>query len=171
MKLTPKAIVDIINAYKIDLIPITDLAKRYNVTRQAVYKALKLHGVDTSSASNGKITVSCTCCGEPIIKHRCNIRKRKYIFCDKECYYAYIEGMQQGEYNQNKQGQRIARVIVSQYFDLKPGHIIHHEDRNNKNNHPSNLKVFANQGDHIRYHRWDKDGIVINPIWDGSQLA
>jgi len=168
MKLTPRIIVDIITAYKVDLVPITHLAKQHHVTRQAVYKALKSHGIDTTKQANGKLTVSCTCCGKPIAKSRSIIRNRKHIFCDKECYYAYIEGLQQGEYNQSRQGQRVARAIVSRCFELKPGHIIHHEDRNNKNNHPSNLKVFANQGDHIRYHRWDKDGIEIQPLWDGS---
>jgi len=78
-------------------------------------------------------------------KNRSHIRKRKHIFCNMECYYAYIEGLQQGEYNQSRQGQRVARAVISQYFTLKPGNIVHHEDRNNKNNYPSNLKVFANQ--------------------------
>jgi len=171
MKLTPRIEVDIITAYKVDLVTVKELAKRYGVTRQGIYKALKRNNIDTSDNANGKIVVSCTCCGASVRKNRSHIRKRKHIFCNMECYYAYIEGLQQGEYNQSRQGQRVARAVISQYFTLKPGNIVHHEDRNNKNNHPSNLKVFANQGDHIRYHRWAKDGIEIKPLWDGSTLC
>jgi len=171
MRLTPKQEVDIINAYKVDLEPIISIAQRYHVTRQAIYKALHRNGIDTSKESNGHITVTCTCCGQPVTKYRAYLRNRKHVFCDTECYYAYIEGKQQGAYNESRQGQRIARTVIkSTGFNLLPEHIVHHEDRNNMNNNLENLRVFANQGDHIRYHRWSKDGVEIKPIWDGRYI-
>jgi hypothetical protein len=58
---------------------------------------------------------------------------------------------------------RIGSAVVSKYFDLQPGHVVHHEDRNDFNNHPSNLRVFANNGDHVRHHR----GFIVPILWDG----
>lgn len=169
MKLTPKNVVDIINAYTIDLEPMISIANRYGITRQGVHKALKRAGIDTTKATNGTITVTCTLCGQPVTKSRAYIRSRRHVFCDQECYYAYIESVQPGgNYAQYRHGQRLARAFVSRFFDLQPEHVVHHEDRDNRNNDKANLRVFANQGDHIRYHRWSKDGIEIKPIWDGS---
>lgn len=165
-RLTPKQEVDIITAFTLDLVPMIDLAKRYGRTRQGIWKVLKRNGIKPSDY--GQIQVSCSACGSAMTKHRSQVRHKKYLFCCQECYYAFLEGRQQGEYNGNRQGQRVARAIVSNYFKLLPGHIVHHEDRNTRNNSVKNLKVFANQGDHIRYHRWSKDGIDVRPVWDGS---
>jgi hypothetical protein len=48
------------------------------------------------------------------------------------------------------------RVVAEQLLQraLVPGEIVHHEDRNRKNNDPSNLIVFKNQSDHIHHHNW-----------------
>ena len=166
VRLTPREQVDIIHAYTIGLEPMVEIAKRYNKTRQGIYKVIKRAGINP--AEYGRLAVSCTACGEVTTRPRCQVRNRRHLFCSQECYYGYLEGKQQGEYNGNRHGQRIARAVVSQYFELKPGHIVHHEDRNTRNNEPRNLRVFANQGDHIRYHRWGADGIEIKPVWDGS---
>lgn len=168
MKLTENVIVDIVQAYTVDLLPIIKIAEKYGVTRQGVYKALKRNGVSTSNAANGKIPVRCACCGDTRLFPRSRVRRSRYLFCGIECYYAYIEGCQGGKYMNSRQAQRIARGVVSQFFDLQDGHIVHHKDRNTRNNHPSNLMVFATQGDHIRYHRWSRDGVEVEPLWDGS---
>ena len=166
IQLNERQVVDIINAYTIELETVISLATRYNRTRQAIYKVLVKHGINP--ADYAKITVSCTACGESVLRHRNQVRHSKHLFCDKECFVAYIEAMQRGSYNASRQGQRVGRAVVSQYYDIQPGQVIHHEDRNTMNNQPDNLKVFANQGDHIRYHRWARDGVVINPVWDGA---
>lgn len=36
--------------------------------------------------------------------------------------------------------------------ELNIGEVVHHEDRNRKNNSPSNLKVFKTRADHSAYH-------------------
>ncbi len=56
-------------------------------------------------------------------------------------------------------------MVVSKAFDLLPGQVVHHEDRNCNNNSLGNLKVFANQGDHIRYHRLGAE--YSRPAWEG----
>ena len=165
-RLTPKEKVDIVRAYTEQLEPMINLADRYGRTRQAIWKVIKRAGIDPSDYET--FTVSCSACGTPMQRYRCEVRNSKHLFCSSSCYYAYIEGRQTGEYGDNRHGQRIARAVVSQYYDLQPDHIVHHEDRNCLNNHPRNLKVFANQGDHIRYHRWAQDGHEVKILWDGS---
>ena len=165
-RLTESEKVDIIEGFTVDLISAADLAKKHEKSKPAIYNVLRRNGIDPKAY--GRLTVTCTACGEPVSKPRNQVRGRKHLFCNIECYYGYIEGLQQGSYEVNRQGQRIARLIVSHNFDLQPHHIVHHEDRNNKNCELNNLRVFASQGDHIRYHRWAKDGVEIKPIWDGS---
>lgn len=163
MKLTPKDKVDIIRAYTEQLTPMVSLAIKYGTSRQAIHKMLKKAGVNTTK---GKITVSCSTCGKEFERHKCQIRKQLNHFCCNECYFAFLEAGNGNPYIQSRQGQRMGRKKVSELFDLQPKHIVHHEDRNTLNNMINNLKVFRNQGDHIRYHR----GFTIESIWDGTTL-
>ncbi len=38
---------------------------------------------------------------------------------------------------------------------LNDGEVVHHKDRNKKNNSPANLYVFRNQNEHDKAHRMD----------------
>jgi len=156
--------VDIVNRYSEDLTPMQSLADKHGITRQGVYKIIKNAGVDTSKH---KIPVSCSACGSEIMRTKARIRNQINHFCDYGCYYAYLEaGSGNGLYVNNRHGQRVARKIVSEHFDLKENQIVHHKDRNCLNNMVDNLMVFANQGDHIRYHRLGPDYAA--PVWDGG---
>jgi len=155
--------VDIVDSYTVSLISMENIARKYNRSRQSIWKVLKRHGIDTTSA--GLLDVSCYSCSKEFKKHRYRIRKQLHVFCSYECYYAFLQAGRGGVYAESRQGQRLGRYVVSQYFDLLPGNIVHHEDRNTCNNLPHNLKVFRNQGDHVRYHR----GFDIKPIWDGNE--
>lgn len=163
MRLTPKDQVNIIRAYTEQLTSMIELAKQYGITRQGIRKVLKRSGVNTSKH---KITVSCSTCGKEIIRNKCQIRKSLNHFCNHDCYYAFLEAGNGNPYIQNRQGQRIARKKVAELFDLQSGNIVHHDDRNTLNNMLHNLKVFRNQGDHIRYHR----GFTVEILWDGSKV-
>ena len=165
-QLTPGEIVDVITAYTINLEPAISIADRYKRTRQGIYKVLKKAGVDVAKSS--VIPVTCPACGKEIRRRRCEVRTRKNLFCDHECYYAFLQAGNGNPSIQNRHGQRIGRDVVSGLFDLKPGHVVHHENRNNYDNRPHNLRVFANNGDHIRYHRLGSD--YVQPIWDGSKI-
>ena len=162
MKISHNDRVDIIKAYENELVPVKKLSEKYNVTRQAIYKVLKQSGIDTSKRL---IQVSCTACGAVLDRHKARIRKQKNHFCDYECYYAFLNAG--NPYIQNRHGQRTARRVVSEYFELQEGHVVHHIDNNNYHNLPSNLMVFTTQGDHIRHHR----GFDVEPLWDGSKLS
>jgi hypothetical protein len=158
-KLTYKDELDIVNEYTTQLTTMIELAARHKRTRQTIWNVLKRHGVDTSKR---RVPVSCACCGEELLRHKSRIRKTNHSFCSKDCYYAWINAG--GDYRYSRQGMRVGRHVVSKYFDLAPGNIVHHKDKNNFNNEKNNLAVFKNQGDHIRHHR----GFPVDPIWDGS---
>jgi predicted DNA-binding transcriptional regulator AlpA len=161
-RLTAEQRVDIMRAYGTDLVPMIELAKRYGKSRQRIYRIISQAGIPRTE----RFKVSCSCCGEEIERVRCQVRNRKHLFCSTACYYAYLDAGNGRLYVQNRLGQRIAREKVERVFALQPGHIVHHEDRNTLNNDLSNLKVFANQGDHVRHHR----GCDAVPLWEGSKV-
>ena len=148
--------------YQDELVPMAEIAKMFGVTRQGIYKVLKKVGVDTSK--KGGIEIPCTTCGEIVVKPRCQVRVRNNLFCSSKCYYEFVN--RDGEYSYSRQGQRLGRKVVSRYHLLSPEEIVHHEDKNCKNNTLGNLRVFASQSDHIRYHR----GFDIKPVWSGVDI-
>lgn len=162
MKLTKNDKIYIIIAYQ-ELTPMIQLANKFNVSRQAIYKILKQAGIDTTKHG---LPVSCTTCGRELIRDKFQIRKQKNHFCNEQCYFAFLQAGNGFPYIQNRQGQRIARSLVSKHFDLRDNYIVHHENRNCLDNRLKNLKVFCNQGDHIRHHR----GFDVEPLWDGSKI-
>jgi hypothetical protein len=169
--LSPRQYNEIIDKFTNRLIPMITLANEYGLTRQGVWKILARAGVNTSkSLGNTRLEVSCTTCGKIFIKNKAHVRNNKNLFCSRECYTAYLEaGNGVGPYIKNRHGQRIARTIVSEHFELKQGHVVHHKDRNCLNNLIENLMVFATQGDHIRFHRLGPD--YVHPIWEGDAIS
>lgn len=164
MKVTDKDIVDIIDAYQNELVPMIELASRYNMTRQGIHKILRRAGVNTAL---DKIPVSCTACDKEFVVPRCRMRRSKHLFCCQECYTAWLQAG--SRYQHSRCGMRFARNKVAEWFSNKrwrfvDSYIIHHKDGNNYNNQIHNLMVFKNQGDHIRHHR----GFTTKPVWDGS---
>lgn len=167
-KLTETQKGDIIKAFTEDLTPVIALAKEYGRKRQSIWKMLKKAGVNTSKGlGNTRFEVSCDYCQKTLIRTRARIRNQVRNFCGHDCYYGFIQhnhGI--GAYKQNRHGQRIARFKVGQVFDLQKGNVIHHIDRNCFNNRWDNLMVFANNGDHIRFHRLGPE--YVKPIWIGN---
>jgi len=68
------------------LVPVIDLAKRYSVSRETIYKVLGKAGVDT--AKKGKVDLICLHCGRKYSLHRFEIRKlrSRYRYCGKRCF-------------------------------------------------------------------------------------
>jgi len=165
VRLTIRQKVDIIKAYETGFEPMQVLADKHGVSRQAIYKILKHAGIDTSKRL---IPVSCAVCHKEILRNKAKIRKQLNHFCGHDCYSAFLSNGKPHGYWREETGNssRIARKIVSQYFSLQEGHIVHHENQNRFNNHLDNLRVFANSGDHVRYHR----GFDVDPIWDGRYI-
>ena len=152
---------DIISSYRDKLEPAISIGKRYKVNRQCILGILKRNGIDTSKR---KIKVKCSSCDKDIFRIKMRVRASKHLFCDKHCYYAWLEiGNGKGKYKPSKWGQMVARKKVSELFELKEGYVCHHDDRNCLNNELYNLKVFASQGDHVRHHK----GFEVEPLWEG----
>ena len=188
MKIHTDAYRDIIEAYTIELWTLQECADVLHVSRTAVKRFLNKNGIDTS---NKRIQVSCTTCGNTLERTRKRIKTQRNHFCSTDCYSSFLS-VGKSIYVQNRHSQRMARRIVAKLFQLEPEYIVHHEDRNNYNNHPSNLKVFANQGDHLRYHHLKRDEYAnkltnkksnyrkaweeyhefeIKPLWSGKEFV
>jgi len=168
MKTTDNDRVDIVRRYSVGLERMGDLAKDYAMTRQGIYKILKQAGIDTHKGKGGPcwVTFSCTVCGEESTKRRAEFRKRKHVFCGEKCYVAWLKHGNGNPLIMHRESGRQSRKIVAKYFPLRPSHVVHHEDRNQYNRHPSNLRVFKNNGDHVRYHR----GFTVPILWDGRTI-
>jgi hypothetical protein len=163
-KLTAEQQVDIINRYRHNLATVVDMATEYGVSRQAIYRFLGRVGVTTDK---GPVLVTCNACYKDILRTKARIRKNRRNFCNHACYQAYLQaagGL--SRYLPSTQGGRIARTVVSEFFQLLPGHVVHHKDRNSLNNELFNLMVFRNQGDHTRWHRGLR--VEVEPLWDGE---
>ena len=159
--LTAEDIRNIVNSYK-NFERMTDIAKRYSLTRQRIWQVLKAAGVDTTK-KGAMIKVICAYCGGEFKRIRCQVRKSKNNFCSNECYYAWLSD-RSSNHEPWRHGMRIGRAVASKYLYLEPEYVVHHEDGNNRNNDVSNLKVFKNSKDHLLYHR----GFNTKPIWEGT---
>jgi len=156
---------DIIRSFTQELESVINLAARWGLSRQAIYKILKMANVDTKK---GKIKVSCSACGGEFERPKSKVRDRKLIFHDYECMSAYRSA--KNEFSTKRAGwHRVARRKIQVLFkDLNKFHVIHFIDGKHYNTMEHNLMVFANLGDHARWHRWGEDGDV-KPLWRGDK--
>ena len=140
-----------------------EVARSLGVSRQAIWKRLKHAGIDISGRA--WVETKCTFCAASIRRRWRVVARNEDNYCNHECYYADLENL---GHKQWRQGSRIARAIVAQYFPLgrlPEGSIVHHKDGDDRNNDRSNLLLLASQADHIRMHR-SKNLVV--PLWDGA---
>jgi len=112
MKLSPKDKVKIMDDYNVGLVTKITIDKKYGMTRQGIYKMLRLNGIDTSGS---RLPVTCSACGVEILRHRCRIRRTVNLFCDDTCYFAYLKpGNGAGPYIQNRHDNRLGRIKLNQ---------------------------------------------------------
>jgi hypothetical protein len=159
-------------AYEKDCVPIIELAKWSGVSRQALWKFFKKNGVETRKTKATRRVIKCDHCLEDFEITRARYRNQvlkggaKKHFCSDNCYYLYL-GNSDSAVNRHK--QRIARSKVSEVFDLKDGHVVHHIDGDHFNTMLENFMAFENNSDHIKHHYEVRRGEVVTlPIWDGS---
>ena len=139
-----------------------EIGKLIGMSRQAVLSRLRKAGV---SARQGEwVTAVCAYCGESFQVRRKRWRRSHEVFCTAEHYYSSRENP---NYSPHRHGQRLARAVVAQFFELQAEHVVHHHDGDNKNNDKANLAAFASQSDHIKYHHGKSH---VTPLWDGRKL-
>ncbi len=148
----------VVALYTVGHLTVRQIGARLGMSHAAIAKRLKRRGVPARLGEH--IQTECAQCHKLIDRVRCRARKTRRAFCSNACYFA-------ARHNPNfvisRSGAMRARVIVSAYFDLLPAHVVHHEDSNQRNNDLANLRVFASQSDHLRFHH----GADVRPIWDG----
>ena len=126
------------------------IASHFGVSKSAISIRLSRKVLRRNRA---RPSVLCACgCG-------LQVKARKYA--SRACYF---QAVTRQPYVSWRQGQRIARSVVSQHFTLRRCHVVHHVDRDCRNNSISNLWVFATHADHMSHHR----GGMAQPIWRGQ---
>lgn len=159
-----------IKLYCEDLFSLQMVAEVFGCSRQAVKKYLNKREIDTG---NKKFEVICDQCGKNFKKQRSRIRNCRKNYCSTGCYYKAIHNP---EYNDNRQGQRIARKVLDEVFmtmglRLYYGWVVHHVDGNTMNNDLDNLMVFDGQSDHMQWHRAGYEKSGVRPIWTNREPA
>ena len=142
-----------------------ELGRLHGLTRQGIYYALRRQKVSLSRARRDRVWIDRRCaeCGKAI-----RVRSRgagKRSFCGQSCY---MKTRSNPSYKQDRGGQKRARRIVSRYWQLDPGQVVHHVDGDPSHNSLSNLWVFASQGEHMSWHHMGEEGEA-RPIWRGDR--
>jgi hypothetical protein len=122
----------------------------------AICKALHRAGIKAQDATNP--LVSCAYCGTEF--RRARSRLHATMYCCAEHRYAALERQ---DYNATRQGGRLTRAIIAQWYDLQAEHIIHYKDSDWRNNDRANLEVYACQADYAAMHQ----GHRVSPLWAG----
>ena len=135
-------------------------------SRQGIKKALNREGIDTSKAGTWQV-LECPQCGETFRKSRALTRRHPgRMYCGTKCYHASIHNPGFVEW---RHGTRIARSIISEHTQIPVGAVAHHDDGNERNNDVGNLVLFANQSDHMKWHRAHTHDVV--PLFNGSSIG
>ena len=150
----------LVQMYTEQHLTLREIAKLHKVSHTCISKRLMKAGV---SAQDGTwVPTNCGYCGDIIQVRRAIWKKNMANYCNDECYFASREN--EG-YVPWRQGQRIARVLVSKYFSLEKAHVVDHIDGDNRNNKIFNLRVYASQSDYMKMHHGKH---MVAPLWDGS---
>lgn len=132
-------------------LPINDIAKVFNVSRQTIHAKCKQWGIK-------RIYVEAVTCA------RCNKQfeariKLKAKYCPG-CYHEHLKDERLSDSYRRKavkglsvrQWQRKAREIAGKALPLRRGHVVHHLDGDITNNVMDNLFIFYDQSLHAAYH-------------------
>lgn len=69
--------------------------------------------------------------------------------------FGYVQIRRPEHPRAGRNGQVLQHIVVMEKMlgrYLKPGEVVHHSDGNRKNNRPSNLRLFASNGEHAKFH-------------------
>ena len=140
------------------------IARAYHVSRSAIHKFLRALGIDTSKAASW-VATQCSYCEAPVQVRRATYRRIKHHFCHQDHYVAWMNLARGRLHSQQERSAAWQGYVASIHGELPTGSVVHHKDKNNYNNDPGNLMLFACHSDHLRWHRDKREGIV--PLWSG----
>lgn len=163
-KTTPSDREQMVDEYSSGRATAAELAERFGVSRQYVHRVVRAAGV-APRGRRKRVKRKCAHCGKTIEVHYFRSKRTRRMFCSKEHYWAELG---KSGYVASRQGQREARAAVRAVFDLLDGDVVHHIDGDQGNNELSNLMVFRDHADHMRWHRGGeaKSGAV--PLFRGD---
>lgn len=118
----------------------------------------------------------CAGCGKPIGHRPPSQQKRGRQFCSRQCHMKtlneelnatrmtaevreklrdYRIGKGDGKTYTKTYGRHTHRVVAEQILGrpLRPGEVVHHINRDKRDNRPENLMIFPSQAEHARWHK------------------
>ena len=142
--------------YIVDHLTLREIGTRLKISHSCVAKRLRAAGI--TSEQGEWVNKECEFCGK---EYKIARSREGNKYCSQACYSAAITSPKSHLW---RHGQRLARLIVRQHFDLQDDYVVHHIDGDDRNNDRRNLVVYASQADHISAHRGGK----ARPIWVGA---
>lgn len=127
----------------------------------------------------------CTRCGKEM--YRSPSMRRGRPFCSRQCHMKTLNeelnasrmtpevkaklraarlGTGEGKTYTKTYGRHTHRRVAEEMLGrpLKPGEVVHHIDRNKRNNSPENLMVFASQAEHAAWHKTHDKEVMPNEV-------
>lgn len=127
--------------------------------------------------ARNQINASCEKCGKPLCKPPSKATKRN--FCSRKCHMETLNaelnpyrmtsevreklrlsrlGSGKGEGYSKTYGTHTHRIVAEKKLGRKllKGEVVHHIDKNKRNNKPENLMIFKSQKEHAAWHAREK---------------
>lgn len=125
---------------------------------------------------------TCDYCGTPISMPPSQWARSREHFCSQQCHMKKLNaelnptrmtdstraklraarlGSGEGKTYTKTYGRHTHRIVAEHMLGraLKPGEVVHHIDRNKRNNSQDNLMVFSSQAEHAAWHKaHDQEG-------------
>lgn len=149
---------DIVRLFNEELVPVREIAKIHNISRQQIYNILKFYGADTSKTV--RVSRECPVCDKGMLIHKSTARRTKHTFCCKQCYDIFCE-VSLERYSEKNVWKRLALNEIKIHFSIKDDNSIHFKDSDRTHFNANNLIVFENEKEHLRFHK----GYKVTPLW------
>lgn len=131
------------------------------------------------------IKVTCAYCGKETLQYPSQVKRSKEHFCSNQCHMAKMNAELNptrmtpevreklsrskidtgtGDTYRKRHGRHEHRAVAEMILGrpLQPGEVVHHINRNKKDNRSENLMIFSSQAEHARWHK-DHDGEEVMP--------